>query len=323
MNPQRNRRKPDAWVITTSFVFYRFLLIICPPTFRREYGDEMATLFRDCCREAWTHGGALALLGVWGRALSDLAATAASERMREGVQMSGPIFIKAAGLAGLIAGAWYTFLYVALIASTAPTNFNIYLGTFAAAWTSSAVLAATVPATWVLFLLGLVGLHIYLAQHAASYRSLIWCAALVTCAGVVMLFVGGPLILQPVLTSVPTADYLSFYLRGGYYIWGSFAALGIGLLGTGWSALRIQVLGRLKWIPFVAGVLAVFNVVVVRAVPIQALVAIHMPYAGLSYLVVQLAFYMVWSVGWIFIGHRLWSSPVAPESQEMTLSTAN
>ncbi len=304
MNPQRNRLRPDACMITASFGLYRFLLIICPPTFRRDYGDEMATLFRDCCRDAWTRDGLLALPSVWGRALVDLAITAASEHMKEGAHISRPVFIRAGGLAGLIAGAWYALLLVAILASTATTNFNIYSGTFVATWVSSNILAATVPAAWILYVPGLLGLHLYLAQHAGRLGWLVWVAAIVTCVGAVLLFFG-PLLLQiSTPTTWPVAFYFRYYLYGAHYGLTGHVVLGVGLLGTGWTALRTHAVERPGWISLVAGILAL-----VDAIAVTTTTGL---FRGLW-----------WAVGSIFLGRRLWSRQRSAMPHQSVFSPTN
>lgn len=57
---------------------YTLLLRLYPEPFRREYGDQMAQVFRDCCRDASGSRRELASLGF--ATLSDLIATAAAER---------------------------------------------------------------------------------------------------------------------------------------------------------------------------------------------------------------------------------------------------
>lgn len=57
---------------------YARLLAFYPSAFRREYGREMALVFRDRCREG---GGPSALARLWREALLDLARNAAAEHL--------------------------------------------------------------------------------------------------------------------------------------------------------------------------------------------------------------------------------------------------
>ncbi len=59
---------------------YRGLLGVYPTVFRAEYGDEMAQVFTDCCRDA-RRSGASAFLRLWASTLTDLAVTAAEQRL--------------------------------------------------------------------------------------------------------------------------------------------------------------------------------------------------------------------------------------------------
>lgn len=62
---------------------YRALLVVYPEEFRREYGVQMAQLFRDQCREELESGGMMALVGLWFRTLVELVSTARRERDRK------------------------------------------------------------------------------------------------------------------------------------------------------------------------------------------------------------------------------------------------
>jgi hypothetical protein len=53
-------------LITLSYRAYRVLLTAYPPRFGRAYGDEIAQLVRDYCREAYRSRGLPGLLGAWG-----------------------------------------------------------------------------------------------------------------------------------------------------------------------------------------------------------------------------------------------------------------
>jgi hypothetical protein len=56
---------------------YGALLVAYPPEFRREFGDQMLQVFRDCYRAEARSGS---LSGFWFRTLMDLVMTAAKER---------------------------------------------------------------------------------------------------------------------------------------------------------------------------------------------------------------------------------------------------
>lgn len=60
---------------------YGLLLLAYPREFRREYGPQMAQVFRDCCRDQLQQAGRFGLVKVWSHTLIDLIQTALKERM--------------------------------------------------------------------------------------------------------------------------------------------------------------------------------------------------------------------------------------------------
>jgi hypothetical protein len=66
--------------VGTSERAYRSLLRAYPRELRDEYGDEMARLFRDLCREELEDGGGLGLAALWARTLPESLYTALKER---------------------------------------------------------------------------------------------------------------------------------------------------------------------------------------------------------------------------------------------------
>jgi hypothetical protein len=66
-----------------SVRIYRMLLGAYPASFRRQYGDEMAEVFREMAEEAVRRRGALALVPLWLRILPDLAWTVGTQQIAE------------------------------------------------------------------------------------------------------------------------------------------------------------------------------------------------------------------------------------------------
>ncbi len=83
---------------------YRRLLMAYPPAFREEYGQPMAQLFRDCCRDAGREGGSAQVLRLWLRTLPDLARTALSERTSEASGVSSPSLVRWGSMASVFGG---------------------------------------------------------------------------------------------------------------------------------------------------------------------------------------------------------------------------
>jgi len=69
---------------------YRRLLRFYPATFRRTYADEMARLFEDQVRDARNVGGSAAVVWLWARTATDLAATAVVARLRDAQRVRQP-----------------------------------------------------------------------------------------------------------------------------------------------------------------------------------------------------------------------------------------
>jgi hypothetical protein len=65
---------------------YVLLLRAYPASFRTEFGGEMALVFSACCRDAWRRGGSARVLGLLGRTVLDVLASAPllwAERLEE------------------------------------------------------------------------------------------------------------------------------------------------------------------------------------------------------------------------------------------------
>jgi len=68
---------------------YALLLRAYPAPFRAEFGDEMALVFSDCCRDAWCSGGPLGVWRLMGRTVLDVLASAPplwAERLEEAMK---------------------------------------------------------------------------------------------------------------------------------------------------------------------------------------------------------------------------------------------
>ncbi len=73
------RRFGGRPLVALSVRAFRALLLAYPPGFRRDFGDEMARVFRESCREAEAQRGPPALVPLWLSTLRDLMVSAADE----------------------------------------------------------------------------------------------------------------------------------------------------------------------------------------------------------------------------------------------------
>lgn len=72
---------PPPKIITLCEKIYRRLLRLYPKPYRRDFGEPMAQLFRDQCRDAWQSGRYGGLLKLWLRTLPDLGKTSFIEQL--------------------------------------------------------------------------------------------------------------------------------------------------------------------------------------------------------------------------------------------------
>ena len=74
-------RPPPSRAIALSESTFRRLLLAYPRSHRNEYGEDMAQVFRDQCRDAWTESKTFGLAKLWLRVLPDVINTSLWERL--------------------------------------------------------------------------------------------------------------------------------------------------------------------------------------------------------------------------------------------------
>jgi hypothetical protein len=67
--------------VAVSETIYRKALRLYPQSYRREFAEQMAQLFRDQCRDAWQAGRSAGLMKLWLRTLPDLGKTCITEQI--------------------------------------------------------------------------------------------------------------------------------------------------------------------------------------------------------------------------------------------------
>ncbi len=101
------RSLPEGRFLAPAGRLYRVLLVLYRRAFRREFGLQMAQVFRDCCRQAQGERGAVGILSLWAPTLRDFAVTALLERLAEGGHMfhlSRSVLVCAGGVAAMLGG---------------------------------------------------------------------------------------------------------------------------------------------------------------------------------------------------------------------------
>ncbi len=130
--------------LAVSVKVYRALLILYPAEYRRDYGELMAQVFRDMCRDAYRARGLTGMLLWWCTTLFDLIFTAIEERRKVKfmfskatlVQMAGFLLMAGGFMSGIAAfsqfqpGDHYSYhgIYQVLIWLYAPGSLLIGLG---------------------------------------------------------------------------------------------------------------------------------------------------------------------------------------------------
>lgn len=99
-------------VILSNWV-YTLLLFLYPIPFRREYGPQMAQVFRDCCLKAYRQAGLSGMLSLWAITLIDWFKTVIEEQLQRGTQMSRSKFIRLSGWGLFLSGFSILFGFLA------------------------------------------------------------------------------------------------------------------------------------------------------------------------------------------------------------------
>ena len=77
----QGRTEPESKAVVLSGTIFKRLLAAYPKAHRGEYGQPMAQLFRDQCRDAWRGGRGWGLTWLWLRVLPDLVKTSVLEHI--------------------------------------------------------------------------------------------------------------------------------------------------------------------------------------------------------------------------------------------------
>ena len=97
--------------------FFRVILLAYPREFRREFGPDMAQIFRDCYRAEEKNNGPLGIWRLWLRTLLDMVRTAPKEHLEELGKDSSVMnnlrkdIIALLGCIGIVAMAFFLLSY--------------------------------------------------------------------------------------------------------------------------------------------------------------------------------------------------------------------
>lgn len=148
---------------------YRALLILYPADFRQDYGQYMAQVFRDVCRDVYRCGGASELLKWWAATLFDLVQTVIEERRKVSFMMSQTKFIQWSGWLFIFGGIFFAAGSVSQLQSNSGIRFD---GVYQLS------LYALVPAM-ALIMLGLLGILLRYKANMVLFGKLALLTAIV------------------------------------------------------------------------------------------------------------------------------------------------
>jgi len=212
----------SAKLLALSNRVYYLLLYLYPARFRREYGYDMAQVFRDDVRGTLQEGGSLAVLDLWILALVDLVKTAVAEHFREIFHMPIEKLTRWSGPAGAIGGLLYAMGVALIIYGVAPYIISLLV---------------TVP----LLGLGLFGLYKCLPTTVGRLNTF---AFTVSVIGLLMYNIGAAIMAW--LEGLENNWAIVMFFGFGLWIMG-FAGMGI-------IAIAKQALGRLSFTPLLVPV---------------------------------------------------------------------
>ena len=266
----------ESKAIGLSRRIYGKLLAAYPKRFREIYGEEMADIFEDECREQVETGSKFRLLPVWLQALADLAVGATLERGRFSMGFSA---VRWGGFLAIIGGSL-------TIVSSLLQSLLLYVRS---EWMSLAVVGQI--AGMLLIAGGVAGLVALIVNrgvsgdeetwspHLLSFRQLSWTqrsalAGFVLAVVVVISTIGLMVVhlVYGVLDIVRPTSLVPDPLEDILYVTlGSLSARGlpIAMILLGIAVWRSGLLGRLRALPVVVGILTIL-------VPFSSIVLAHL-----------------------------------------------
>ncbi len=115
------KNQTDPQMVNISNWAYALLLVFYPTPFRREYGSQMAQVFRDCCLKTHRQSGLPGLLSLWTLTLFDWLKTVLEEQTQRGTEMTREKFIRLTGWGMILSG-------VSLLLGFLASNMDAVLG---------------------------------------------------------------------------------------------------------------------------------------------------------------------------------------------------
>jgi len=224
--------RESAATVDLSVRVYTWLLAAYPGSFRAEYGNHMAQVFRDVCRRDYHRRGLRGMAWLWGRTSLDLLRTTVEEHIERGIDMSREKFVRWSGWA-LMAGA--ALFAAGLIIGSFDSYDMDPIGGVDAVYEISQVVGLVMGQ--LLFVIGLLGLRAGYAGRSGGLG-----------AGLLLLAVVGSVVSIGGLLLMSSTE-------AGWELWmGGFLAMTLTLAVFGIVAVRRRVFSRWNYAPLLVGV---------------------------------------------------------------------
>lgn len=267
-----HRQETDV-LLTFSVGMYRLLLRAYPAPFRREFGREMALVFRDDLRATAHDRGAAALCGLWLLTFFDLLKTALAEHVWEAFYMPLEKLARWSGPAAVIGGPFYVLGIIWIFGLDDGANESVFSG------------VSLFLSTMLLLGLAIFGLHRRLSRTAGGANKLAFGLAL-----------GGLFVYSVGLSVLFLFPHWQTIIYG---IWPPGTVLmSVGLGGMGLTTLSRQVLDRLSFAPLLVACCMAIMVVIAATEFSQ-----NPAYSILNPLLLSVM--TLYAIGWLLLGVAL------------------
>ena len=261
-------------LLTLCIRLYRFLLRAYPAPFRREFGREMALVFRDDLRATAHDRGAAALCRLWLLTFFDLLKTALAEHVWEAFHMPLEKLTRWSGPAAAIGGPLYFLGVIWIFGLDDGAGESVFRG------------VALFLSTMLLLGLAIYGLHRRLSCTTQGANRLAFGLAI----GGLFVYSTG----LSVLFLFPRWETII------YGIWPPGTVLmSVGLAGMGLTTLSRQALDRLSFTPLlIACCMAIMVTIAATEFSRNPAYSILNP--------LLLSVMTLYALGWLLLGVALW-----------------
>jgi hypothetical protein len=272
----------DPDLVSISVTVYRFLVAFYPAQFKRDYGQSMTQVFRDCCRKAYSQAGLPGMGSLWAITLIDWIKTLIEEQVNQQTEMTLAKWVRLSGWALVLAAVALLLTFLPEAGDISSRISPTFGGSGAAAQIQRvAVLARALPLPLAILLItiGLLGLSVRYGEMAGRAAK---AALILGVSGGVLSLVSFGLMLLGLVDGRPAVNIAMGIMFSGLFIFGL-------------AALRRKPMKRGNGLPVLAGVW--WPVLVIQAYVFPQLTRSFMPEVprGLSFSIFAImSFFLAW-----------------------------